>query len=154
MRYLVYGAGAVGGYLGGSLAPAGYPVAFFDRPEVAESLRATGLTLEASGTSRRIEALTLVNRLDRLPTPPDVVLLTVKAYDCAAAPSKCGGTAPTVPVVCVLNGIGNEATLARRSALSGSSPPADLRHPAPDSACCASRRPQDRPGIDARLRPG
>jgi 2-dehydropantoate 2-reductase len=51
MRYLVYGAGAVGGYLGGSLALAGYPVAFFDRPEVAKSLRATGLTLEASGTS-------------------------------------------------------------------------------------------------------
>ncbi len=113
MRYLVYGAGAVGGYLGGSLALAGFPVAFFDRPEVAESLRATGLTLEASGTSRRIDALTLANRLDRLPTRPDVVLLTVKAYDCAAAAEHLRLELPSpVPVVCVLNGIGNEATLA------------------------------------------
>jgi 2-dehydropantoate 2-reductase len=113
MRYLVYGAGAVGGYLGGSLALAGFPVAFFDRPEVTESLRAAGLTLEASGTSRRIEALALANRLDRLPTPPDVVLLTVKAYDCAAAAAQMRlELPPPVPVVCVLNGIGNEATLA------------------------------------------
>jgi len=113
MRYLVYGAGAVGGYLGASLALAGFPVAFFDRPEVAARLRAAGLTLEASGTSRRIDALALANRLDRLPTPPDVVLLTVKAYDCAAAAEQMRlGLPPTVPVVCVLNGIGNEATLA------------------------------------------
>ena len=113
MRYLVYGAGAVGGYLGGTLAFAGHPVAFFDRPEVVESLRTGGLTLEAEGAVRWLEAPALATSLDHLRTPPDVVLLTVKAYDCAGAAEQIRQGLPgAVPVVCVLNGIGNEATLA------------------------------------------
>ena len=44
---------------------------------------------------------------------PDVVVLAVKAYDCAgAAETIRQGLPADVPVVCVLNGIGNEATLA------------------------------------------
>src|SRR5512137_1769466 len=113
MRYLVYGAGAVGGYLGGSLALAGFPVVFFDRPEIVRELNAHGLVLERRGEARRLEALSLASRLGRLPTRPDVILLTVKAYDCAAAAEQIRTSLPmTVPVVCVLNGIGNEATLA------------------------------------------
>lgn len=113
MRYLVYGAGAVGGTLGGSLALAGFPVTFFDRPEVIRDLRVDGLTLEVRGQVRHLESLALATRLEHLPTHPDVVLLTVKAYDCSAAAEQIrDGLSHTVPVVCVLNGIGNEATLA------------------------------------------
>ncbi len=113
MRYLVYGAGAVGGTLGGSLALAGFPVTFFDRSEVVRDLRAGGLTLEKRGQARHIKSLSLATQLEHLPTHPDVVLLTVKAYDCAAAAEHMrDGLPQNVPVVCVLNGIGNEATLA------------------------------------------
>jgi 2-dehydropantoate 2-reductase len=113
MRYLVYGAGAVGGYLGGSLALSGFPVTFFDRPEVARELRAGGLTLESRGQARHLATPTLATNLEHLPDRPDVVLLAVKAYDCAAAAERIQDCLPTtVPVVCVLNGIGNEATLA------------------------------------------
>jgi 2-dehydropantoate 2-reductase len=113
MRYLVYGAGAVGGTLGGSLALAGFPVTFFDRPEVVGDLRAGGLTLEKRGQARHIKPLTLATQFDHLFTQPDVVLLAVKAYDCAEAAEHIrDGLPSTVPVVCVLNGIGNEATLA------------------------------------------
>jgi 2-dehydropantoate 2-reductase len=113
MRYLVYGAGAVGGYLGGSLALARFAVTFFDRPEVVRDLRAEGLTLETRGEARHLETPTLATHLEHLPDRPDVVLLTVKAYDCAAAAEQLRDRLPlTVPVVCVLNGIGNEATLA------------------------------------------
>ena len=113
MRYLVYGAGAVGGYLGGSLALAGYPVSFFDRPEVVRDLRSDGLTLEARGQARHLKSLALATSLEHLPNLPDVLLLAVKAYDCAAAAEHIRDGLPrTVPVVCVLNGIGNEATLA------------------------------------------
>lgn len=113
MRYLVYGAGAVGGYLGASLALAGLPVTFYDRPEVAESLRQNGLTLERAGQSHRLPAPAVATDLARVLPPPEVVLLAVKAYDCAAAAETVRqALAPGVPVVCVLNGIGNEATLA------------------------------------------
>jgi 2-dehydropantoate 2-reductase len=113
MRYLVYGAGAVGGTLGGSLALAGFPVTFFDRPEVVRDLRSGGLTLEIRGQARHLAMPTLATNLEHLPDRPDVVLLTVKAYDCAAAAEHMRDGLPnSVPVVCVLNGIGNEATLA------------------------------------------
>jgi len=113
MRYLVYGAGAVGGYLGASLSLAGFPVTFFDRLDVAESLRARGLTLEAGGVTRRIASPTLITSLSRVQPPPNVVVLAVKAYDCAAAADAIRQGLPSdAPVLCVLNGIGNEATLS------------------------------------------
>lgn len=113
MRYLVYGAGAVGGYLGASLALSGFPVTFFDRAEVVRDLRAGGLTLEKHGQARHLPSPALATQLEHLPAQPDVVLLAVKAYDCAAAADNIrDGLPQTVPVVCVLNGIGNEATLA------------------------------------------
>jgi 2-dehydropantoate 2-reductase len=113
MHYLVYGAGAVGGYLGASLSLAGMPVTFYDRPEVAESLGRRGLTLERAGVARHLPAPAVVTDLARLLPPPEVVILAVKAYDCAAAAETLRrALAPDVPVVCVLNGIGNEATLA------------------------------------------
>ena len=112
MRYLVYGAGAVGGYLGASLALAGLPVTFYDRPEVAESLRQNGLTLERAGQTHRLQAPAVATDLAHVHPPPEVVLLAVKAYDCAAAAEAVRlALPPDIPVVCVLNGIGNEATL-------------------------------------------
>ncbi len=76
-------------------------------------LRAGGLTLETHGQARHLTSLTLTTQLEHLPAQPDVVLLAVKAYDCAAAADNIrDGLPQTLPVVCVLNGIGNEATLA------------------------------------------
>jgi len=113
MRYLVYGAGAVGGYLGASLALAGFPVTFFDRAEVAEALRSRGLTLESGSITRRIDSPTVAASLVQVQPPPDVVVLAVKAYDCAAAADTIRQGLPSgIPVLCVLNGIGNEATLS------------------------------------------
>ncbi len=114
MHYLVYGAGAVGGYLGASLALAGFPVTFFDRLDVAELLRTRGLTLEAGGVTRRIASPTVATSLALVQPSPDVVVLAVKAYDCAAAAEAIRQGLPSdVPVLCVLNGIGNEATLTK-----------------------------------------
>lgn len=113
MRYLVYGAGAVGGYLGASLALAGQDVTFFDRPEVVRRLSSDGLVLESRGLIRRLATPPLTSSLEGLRPEPEVVLLAVKAYDCAAAADHLRqGLPPNLPIVCVLNGIGNEATLA------------------------------------------
>src|SRR5450631_4131153 len=47
MRYLVVGAGAVGGYFGGRLLAAGHDVTFLLRPGRAEALRKTGLVVNS-----------------------------------------------------------------------------------------------------------
>ncbi len=46
MRILIFGAGAIGTYIGGSLALAGEDVVFFERAEVAGQLLETGLKLD------------------------------------------------------------------------------------------------------------
>ena len=76
MRILVLGAGGVGGYFGGRLAAAGADVTFLVRPRRAAQLAANGLVI-------RSPAGDLV--LPSPKTPFDIVLLTCKAYDLAAA---------------------------------------------------------------------
>jgi len=115
MRFLVYGTGAVGGYLGARLARAGHPVTFLARPSAAEAIRRAGLRLEGGEQAQVVtgcEVLTELPAAFALPTD-GAVLLTVKAYDCEAAAEalrRPGGGAS--PVVCLLNGIGNEETLS------------------------------------------
>jgi 2-dehydropantoate 2-reductase len=55
----------------------------------------------------------LASDLRHVQPPPDVVFLAVKAYDCAAAAETIQRSLPDeTPVVCLLNGVGNEAALA------------------------------------------
>jgi 2-dehydropantoate 2-reductase len=116
MRYLVLGTGAVGGLLGGRLALAGFPVTFLARPRVADALRDRGLRLEGGPAPGRLPRPEIAPSLASALTstePPAAILLAVKAYDCEAAArdlSQAPGARP--PVVCLLNGIGNEAVLA------------------------------------------
>lgn len=116
MRFLIYGAGAVGAYLGGRLAEAGHDLAFLARPPMAAALLRQGIRIEGRSSSRTIRGFDV---LTDLPSnldlgSEDAVLLTVRAFDCAdaAAALRPRLRQPT-PVVCLLNGIGNEATLAQ-----------------------------------------
>ena len=115
MRFLIYGTGAVGAYLGGRLIEAGHDVLFLARPATAAALRKDGLRLEQGLASRTITGFEI---LTELPTDLDLgsdaaVLLTVRSFDCAAAAQALRRSLrrPT-PVVCLLNGVGNEETLA------------------------------------------
>ena len=116
MRFLIYGTGAVGAYLGSRLLLAGHAVTFLARPHWAETLRRQGL-----GVLRGTEAQTIpvTDVLTDLPHGfhlggDSAILLTVKAFDCASAAEAIRqGVRGDTPVVCLLNGIGNEETLAR-----------------------------------------
>ena len=46
LNVLVFGAGAIGTYIGGSLALAGHHLVFLEQPGVAEKLHGRGLRLE------------------------------------------------------------------------------------------------------------
>ena len=53
LKILTFGAGAVGTYIGGSLALAGEQLVFMERPEVVEELRKRGLRLDLTLDKRR-----------------------------------------------------------------------------------------------------
>jgi 2-dehydropantoate 2-reductase len=113
VRYLVYGTGAVGGLIGGRLALSGQPVTFLARPRIAEVMRAGGLDLGFEGAPARLSNPRVITDLAEVRGEAlDAILLAVKAYDCRAAAAALAGMASMAPVVCLLNGIGNEATLA------------------------------------------
>lgn len=109
MKFLIFGAGAIGTYLGASLAQAGLPVSVYARPATAAHLRANGFRLNGVPISA-------INVFDSLPTAlnsaPDVILFALKAYDTANAIQDLHAVSTTPPpILCLQNGIGNETAL-------------------------------------------
>ncbi len=55
MNFLIYGAGAIGGYIGGMLALSGNNVTFVARPAQAESINSRGLTVRGANGTRNTQ---------------------------------------------------------------------------------------------------
>jgi 2-dehydropantoate 2-reductase len=84
MRILVVGAGAVGGYFGGRLAQAGRDVTFLVRPKRAERIQSQGLHIVSkSHGDFTVRPKTITT--PQIDSPYDIILLSVKSYDLAAA---------------------------------------------------------------------
>lgn len=117
MRFVVVGAGAVGGVIGGRLHQHGHDVVLVARGAHHEAIRAGGLQLRAPEESVRLPIPTY-DRADAVPYEAgDVVLLCVKGQDTAGALTALQRAAPeSVPVVCVQNGVANERAALRRFA--------------------------------------
>lgn len=119
-RICIYGAGAIGCYLGGRLAVGGDEVGFVGRPGIGEELRQHGLTLtHYDGRDWRVAPEAIV-----FSTGPDaaanagLVLVTVKSGATAQAAAELAGVVqPSAVVISFQNGIGNADTL--RAALPG-----------------------------------
>ena len=113
MRFLILGAGGLGGYYGGMLLKGGADVAFLVRPRRAAQLAARGLVVKNPEGDFVSPAKTLLaGEVDR---PYDIVLLTCKAYDLDSA---IGAIVPAVgpqsAVLPVLNGIDHITILTDR----------------------------------------
>jgi 2-dehydropantoate 2-reductase len=83
MRFLVLGAGAVGGYFGGRLAEAGRDVTFLVRAPRAAQLTAHGLAVQSPLGDFSVRVATAT--AERVGGPYDIVLLTAKHYDLDSA---------------------------------------------------------------------
>jgi 2-dehydropantoate 2-reductase len=105
MRFLVLGAGAIGGYFGGRLLASGRDVTFLVRPGRVEQLAATGLVISSPAGDVTIPSPPTVLAAN-LRDPFDVVLLACKAYDLDAAMDAVGpAVGPGTAVVPLLNGM-------------------------------------------------
>jgi 2-dehydropantoate 2-reductase len=114
MHYVVYGAGAVGGVIGGRLALAGREVTLVARGEHLAAIRDRGLTLDAGDGRHRIEAPATDTAAEVGWTDATVVLLAVKSHQAGAALADLRAHAPAdVPVVCATNGIATETATLR-----------------------------------------
>jgi 2-dehydropantoate 2-reductase len=124
LKVLAFGAGAIGTYIGGSLALARQQLVFIEQPKVAEELRQRGLRLDLTLDIRRqtkdasrVEASTfvIVASLEEALRygPFDVALFALKSFDTAPA---LEGIRPFTdkmpPILCLSNGVSNEAAIA------------------------------------------
>lgn len=112
-RFLVFGAGAVGGVVGARLAQSGHDVALVARGAHRDAIAADGLRIDDPTASATVPLPVSddVSTLD--PGPGDVVLVAVKGQHTPQAIAALSRWAPDLPVVCLQNGTANEAAFLR-----------------------------------------
>lgn len=121
---LIFGAGAIGTYVGGSLALAGHPVVFIEQFSVAEELRTRGLRLDLTADKRRKASgpLTVAPASFVCVSSPEqafaygpfaAAVFAMKSFDTAAALEGIQPWADRMPpVLCLQNGVDNEPAIA------------------------------------------
>jgi 2-dehydropantoate 2-reductase len=115
VRFIVYGAGAIGGVVAARLAEHGNEVVAIARGAHADAIGTAGLTLE-SPDGRRVVRIDVVEHPGEIAvTDDDVVLLAMKSHDTTGALDELTRVAPRrTPVVCLQNGVENERAALRR----------------------------------------
>ncbi|MGR6973453.1 ketopantoate reductase family protein [Streptomyces cynarae] len=123
MRYIIIGAGAVGGAVGARLAEAGHEVVLVARGAQYTALRERGLRFLAPDGehTHRLPVVDGPSALGELDAD-DVLVLAVKTQDSEAAldtwgpaPVRGGGTAAErLPLVCAQNGVESQRLALRR----------------------------------------
>ena len=124
MKILTFGAGAIGTYIGGSLALAGHQVVFVEQPRVVDELRERGLRLDLTLDKRqklrdasRIDSASfvIVSTLEEALRygPFDAALFALKSFDTSAAMEGIKPFADKMPpILCLSNGVDNEPAIA------------------------------------------
>ncbi|MDH6127015.1 2-dehydropantoate 2-reductase N-terminal domain-containing protein [Kitasatospora sp. GP82] len=127
MRYIIIGAGAIGGTIGGRLYEHGFEVVLVARGAHGAALRTGGLRLSTPEGVRALPIPTVTGPGEIDLRPDDVLILAVKTQHSQAALTEWasrpvsvtdtgigGGTAgQLLPVVCAQNGVENERLALR-----------------------------------------
>lgn len=124
LKILSFGAGAIGTYIGGSLALAGEQLVFVEQPAVADDLRQRGLRLDLIIDNRRNTKQAFIIHPSSFVIAPsledalrygpfDAGLFALKSYDTAAALEGMRPFAEKLPpILCLSNGVDNEPAIA------------------------------------------
>jgi len=115
-RYVVLGAGAIGGAIGGRLALAGLDVTFVARGAHLDALARSGLTLVSpEGGVERVRVTVASSLGEATLEQGDVVILATKSQHTESAVGELDAVGERgVAVICAQNGVANEAVVARR----------------------------------------
>ena len=114
MRFVVYGAGAIGGVVGARLFQNGYDVALIARGAHYEAIRDHGLRIQSPADDETL-AIPVADHPARLTlTADDVVILAMKSQDTIEACQTLLACAPPeIAVACFQNGVENERVVLR-----------------------------------------
>ena len=117
MRWIVVGAGAVGGVAGGLLANAGEDVTLVARGAHRDSMRTNGLRVRTPSQDVTVRCPVVGSVGETTIGRRDVVLLSVKSQDSEVALRELSLVAdPGAVIVCLQNALENERLAARRFA--------------------------------------
>jgi len=117
VRFIIYGAGAVGGVVGARLHQSGHDVVLIARAAHLAAIQAKGLTLQSPEEAVTL-AIPAVGGPERISfRADDAVVMTMKTQDTREALDRLSAAAgPGIPVVCLQNGVVNERMALRRFA--------------------------------------
>jgi 2-dehydropantoate 2-reductase len=110
------GAGAIGTYIGGTLALGGHRVVFVERPEVVEGLRSRGLRLGLPAGESRLPEPQVVDSIEKAQAIQDfdVAIFALKSFDTATFLASLTVPAESLPpFLCLSNGVENETLIAK-----------------------------------------
>jgi 2-dehydropantoate 2-reductase len=115
MRYLIFGAGAIGGIIGARLHRAGKDVVLIARGRHLEAIRQNGLRLETPEGTETLKIPAVAAPAEIRFREDDLVILGMKSQDTMAALEALRAAAgDSLPVVCTQNGVANERMALRR----------------------------------------
>jgi 2-dehydropantoate 2-reductase len=114
MRIVIYGAGGVGGVVGGRLHQAGHDVVLIARGDHLAALRRDGLTLRSPDATVVLPIPAVGSPGEARLRPGDVVVLAMKSQHTVDAVAELARVAPPdVAVACAQNGVENERVALR-----------------------------------------
>ncbi len=116
MRILCFGAGAIGTYIGGSLALSGQEVVFIERPEIASALAGRGLHLALPTGEQTVAQPRMATSVEDALAGGgfDFAIFAVKSFDTLPLLQSLAGVVDRMPPLLSLqNGVENEPVLAQ-----------------------------------------
>jgi 2-dehydropantoate 2-reductase len=115
MRYIIHGAGSIGGVIGARLFEQGTDVVLIARGEHLSAIQRSGLTIQSPGGSLTLPVPAIAHpaELD-FRRGDDVVLVATKTQDSALALGDLRNAAGEIPVVCLQNGVETARIALRR----------------------------------------
>jgi 2-dehydropantoate 2-reductase len=117
VRFVVYGAGAIGGVVGARLFENGHDVALIARGAHYEAIRDRGLRIQSPDDDALL-TIPVVDHPSKLSlTADDVIILAMKSQDTiGACEALLAGAPRDIAVACFQNGVENERVVVRRFA--------------------------------------
>lgn len=117
LNVMCFGMGAIGTYIGGSLAAHGAKVIFIEKQGFASAVSRRDIHLQIGDERIRVPDVMVTNDFKQALAyqPVDIALLAVKSFDTSSLLDSIAGSEKDFPpILCLQNGVENEELIAER----------------------------------------